>query len=71
MAGRFTDHKPGRLSPRQCPSNKHVYEEAKHALRSIRWMKEHGEIRTGHPYRCSQCPGWHIASGTRLRRKRK
>lgn len=67
---RFTEHKPGRLNAHECSSGKHVYEAEKYARRSLRWMREHGEIRQGHPYRCPHCPGWHITSTPKIKKAR-
>jgi hypothetical protein len=73
MTERFTDHKPGRLNADECPTGKHVYESEKYALRGLRWMKEHGEVRTGHVYPCraNHTPlHYHVTSSRKNRIKR-
>jgi hypothetical protein len=74
MNGRkFTDeHKPGRINAHACPTGKHVYEAEKHALRALRWMREHGEIRRGqgsiYPCRAGHTPlHYHCTSNRKLR----
>jgi hypothetical protein len=67
---RFTDHRPGRLARFDCPCGKWTYESEKYAVRALRWMREHGEIRQGYVYRCDRSAAWHITSGQRTRKKK-
>lgn len=56
----------GHLQPIGCPSGKWTFESERYALKALHARhRRHGF--KGHPYRCPDCPGWHLASGSKLK----